>query len=46
MVYIFWATNDLEAIKGMLSDPELKTLMEEAGVISEPVAAYWKVPNM
>jgi hypothetical protein len=43
MVYMFWATNDLEPMKGMLSDPDMKKTMEDAGVISEPATTFWKV---
>ena len=45
LVSMFFATNDLEAVKGMLADPELKTTMDDAGVISEPVASFWQLPN-
>ena len=46
LVHIVFASNDLEPAKAMLSDPELKTVMEEAGVISEPVATFWQLPGM
>jgi hypothetical protein len=46
LIHIYFATNDLEPVKAMLGDPEMKRIMEEAGVISEPVAAFWQIPNM
>lgn len=42
LVHMVFATNDLEPVKGMLGDPGLKAKMEEAGVVSEPVASFWK----
>ncbi len=38
-VYIIWETDDFSVIEDMLSDPDLKRRMEEAGVISQPEVA-------
>ncbi len=45
MVHIFFATDDLEPVKNMLSDPEMKKVMDDAGVISEPVVVYLTLPD-
>ncbi len=45
VVYIMFATDDLEAVKGMLENPDIKKVMEEAGVVSEPTVQFWKVPE-
>lgn len=35
-VYVIWETEDVSVVEQMLSDPDLKNKMEEAGVISAP----------
>jgi hypothetical protein len=35
-IYMIWESSNPEAAKRMAEDPELKALMEKAGVISEP----------
>ncbi len=45
MVYIMFATSDVERAQEFMNNPELKAVMEEAGVISEPQATVWKVPD-
>jgi len=45
LVYMMFATSDIEPAKEMLADPEMKEVMDEAGVISEPQATFWKIPD-
>ena len=45
MVHIFFATDNLEPVKNMLDDPEMKKVMDDAGVISEPVVVYLTIPD-
>jgi len=45
MVYMMFATSDIEPAKEMLANPEMKEVMEDAGVISEPQATFWKIPE-
>ncbi len=35
-IYMLWEVEDPKKIEGMMNDPELKTLMEKAGVVSPP----------
>ena len=42
LIHMVFATDDLENAKAMMSDPNLKKVMEEAGVVSEPVVQMWK----
>jgi hypothetical protein len=46
LVHIYFATDNLEPVKGMMDDPDLKAKMEEGGVVSEPVFAFWQKPGM
>ena len=45
MVHIFFATDNLEPVKNMLDDPEMKIVMDDAGVISEPVVEFLTTPD-
>jgi hypothetical protein len=45
MVFMVFATEDVEKVKGMMADPGLKEKMQNAGVTSEPEASYWRVPE-
>ena len=45
MVHIFFATDNLEPVKNMLDDPEMKKVMDDAGVISEPVVVFLTTPD-
>ena len=45
LVYMMFATSDIEPAKEMLANPEMKEVMEDAGVISEPQATFWKIPE-
>lgn len=45
MVHIFFATDNLESVKNMLADPEMKKVMDDAGVISEPVVIFLTTPD-
>lgn len=38
MVLMMWEADGLDGLKAMLSSPDLKALMKEAGVISQPEA--------
>jgi len=35
-VFLYWEVDDPEKVKHMMHDPEIKELMEKAGVTSEP----------
>jgi len=45
LVTIVFSTNDLETAREMTSSPNLKEVMEEAGVISEPIIKFLMVPD-
>lgn len=45
MVHIFFATDNLEPVKNMLDDPEMKKVMDDAGVISEPAVVFLTTPD-
>ncbi len=45
LVFMVFSTDDLEGVKSMLNDPDLKAKMEEAGVISEAIVTYWQNPG-
>jgi len=42
LVYMMFATADLDGAKEMLASNELKKVMEEAGVIGKPNVMFWK----
>lgn len=37
-LYLIFTTTDVAAFEAMIKDPDLKAVMDEAGVISEPTA--------
>jgi quinol monooxygenase YgiN len=41
MIYVTFAVSDMAKAKARLKDPELKKIMTEAGVISEPVIDFY-----
>ncbi len=43
MVYIMFVTDDLDGIKSMLENPDMKKVRDEAGVVSEPTVQFWQV---
>ncbi len=45
MVHLFFATDNTESVKNMLADPEMKKVMEDAGVISEPEVILLTTPG-
>lgn len=44
-VTMYWEVENTENVRKMMNDPELKTKMEEAGVVSEPNIWYLKDRN-
>jgi quinol monooxygenase YgiN len=45
MIYVTFAVSDMAKAKARLKDPELKKIMTEAGVISEPVIDFYTSVN-
>jgi hypothetical protein len=43
MVSIMFATDDMDAANEMMKSEELKTKMQDAGVISPPVSSWWTI---
>ncbi len=41
-IFVVFATDDIEAAKAYMNDPELKDLMSQAGVVSAPEINFWK----
>ena len=44
-VTMYWEVENTEKVREMMKDPELKTRMEEAGVVSEPNVWYLNDAN-
>ncbi len=44
-VYIMFAVADMEKAKAMIENPELRQVMDDAGVISEPQFTFWQIPS-
>ena len=44
-VTMYWEVENTEKVREMMKDPELKTRMEEAGVVSDPNVWYLKDAN-
>jgi len=45
LVNIFFATDDIEKAKDVINSEELRKRMKEAGVISDPIFAVFRVPD-
>ena len=45
MVYIWMGVNDVDVAMEMISTEDTKRIMDEAGVVGEPVAEWWQPVN-
>jgi len=45
LVYMMFAVEDMDQAKAMLENPELKQVMDDAGVIAEPEFSFWQVAS-